>query len=58
MYVIKSKNLASFLLGKGFDLVRKDVDSNNTRYNIYLFNDTEELRNVIGLWNREVKILM
>lgn len=58
MYVIKSKNLASFLLGKGFDLVRKDVDSNNNRYNIYLFNDTEELRNVIGLWNREVKILM
>ena len=58
MYVIKSKNLASFLLGKGFDLIRKDVDSNNVRYNIYLFNDTEELRNVIGLWNKEVKALM
>lgn len=58
MYVIKSKNLASFLLGKGFDLIRKDVDSNNARYNIYLFNDTEELRKVVGLWNKEVKILM
>ncbi|MDB2089341.1 DUF5659 domain-containing protein [Clostridium paraputrificum] len=58
MYVIKSKNLASFLIGKGFNLIKKDVDMTNSRYNVYLFKDTEELRNIINIWNKEIKALM
>lgn len=44
MYVIKSQSLATFLMGKGFRLIKLQQDRTNKNRNVYLFKDSFELR--------------
>lgn len=47
MYVIKNQSLATFLMDKGFRLIKLQKDRNNPNRNVYLFKDSEELRKSI-----------
>lgn len=47
MYVIKSQSMATFLMTKGFRLIKLQQDRNNPNRNVYLFKDGEELRKAI-----------
>ena len=52
MYVIKNQVMASYLMSKGFRLVKLDVDRNNKNRNIYLFNDSKELRQTMNEYQK------
>ena len=47
MYVIKSQSMATYLMSKGFRLIKLQQDRNNPNRNVYLFKDSLELRKVI-----------
>ena len=47
MHVIKSQSMATFLMMKGFRLIKLQKDRNNPNRNVYLFKDSEELRKAI-----------
>ncbi len=47
MYVIKSQSMATFLMTKGFRLIKLQQDRKNPNRNVYLFKDSEELRKAI-----------
>ena len=47
MYVIKSQSMATYLMGKGFRLVKLQRDRNNPNRNVYLFKNSLELRKAI-----------
>ncbi len=53
MYVIRNQIMATFLMSKGFRLIKLDVDKYNPNRNVYLFNDTPQLRNAM---NEYIKI--
>lgn len=53
MYVIKNQIMATYLMTKGFRLVKLDVDRNNSNRNIYLFNDSKELRQAMSEYKRK-----
>lgn len=45
LYVIKSKNMAKYLINiKKLRLERMDRDTENPSYDVYLFEDNDELR--------------
>ena len=45
MYVCRKIRLLNHLLNSGFMFIRTDKDKYKSNYNIWLFNDTPELRN-------------
>lgn len=47
MYVIKSQKMATYLMSKGFRLIKLQQDRNNPNRNVYLFKDSSELRKAI-----------
>ena len=47
MYVIKSQSMATYLMSKGFRLIKLQQDRNNPNRNVYLFKDSLELRKAI-----------
>lgn len=47
MYVIKTQVLATYLMTKGFRLIKLQEDRNDPNRNVYLFKDSEELRKAI-----------
>lgn len=47
MYVIKSQSMATYLMSKGFRLIKLQQDRNNPNRNVYLFKDSSELRKSI-----------
>lgn len=47
MYVIKSQSMATYLMSKGFRLVKLQQDRNNPNRNVYLFKNSLELRKAI-----------
>ena len=53
MYVIKNQVMASYLMSIGFRLVKLDVDRNNLNRNVYLFNDSKELRNAMTEYKKK-----
>lgn len=53
MYVIKSQSMATFLMGKGFRLIKLQPDRNNPNRNVYLFKDSEELRKSITEYTKK-----
>lgn len=52
MYVIKNQLMATFLMSKGFKLIKLDVDRNDKTRNVYLFSDTPLLRNAMKEFKR------
>ena len=56
MYVVKTQVLASYLMSKGFRLIKLQEDRNNKKRNVYLFKDSKELRDVITEYtNNKIK---
>lgn len=47
MYVIKTQKLATYLMQKGFRLIKLQEDRNDKNRNVYLFKDSKELRESI-----------
>jgi hypothetical protein len=52
MYVIKTQAMATFLMSKGFRLIKLDKDKNNSYRNVYLFKDSVELRNAMKTYQK------
>lgn len=48
LYVCIKMRLCSYLLSKGFEYVREDINLNNPKLKIWLFKDSEELRKAIN----------
>lgn len=46
-FVVKSMYLCRYLQQQGFELQKTRVNKFNPLYNVYLFEDTEELRKVV-----------
>lgn len=55
MYVIKSQSMATYLMGKGFRLIKLQQDRNNPNRNVYLFKDSLELRKSITEYTNNKK---
>lgn len=48
MYVIKTQRMCVYLQNKGFKLIKSVRDRNNPKYFVYLFKDTEGLRQTLN----------
>lgn len=48
MYVIKTQRMCVYLQNKGFKLIKAVRDRNNPKYFVYLFEDTQELRDTLN----------
>jgi hypothetical protein len=55
MYVIKTRKLATYLIDKGFELVKQDKNRLDPRYDVFLFNDTPVLRAVVEQYKNQNK---
>lgn len=52
MYVIKTQKMATFLMNKGFRLIKLQKDRTNPNRNVYLFKDSLELRKVMSEYSK------
>lgn len=52
-YVIKSRKLKQYLESKGF-ICDVDVDRNNPKYNVFLFNYTYDLMQEITIYTNQI----
>ena len=48
MYIIKTQRMCVYLQNKGFKLIKSVRDRNNPKYFVYLFEDTQELRDTLN----------
>lgn len=46
-YVVFSKRLSKALISNGFELIKTEKNKNNPKYNVYIFEETQELKNNI-----------
>jgi MinD superfamily P-loop ATPase len=53
MYVIRNQIMATFLMGKGFRLIKLDTDKTNPNRNVYLFKDSKELRKAMEMYQKD-----
>lgn len=51
-YIIKSIRMMTHLIREGFDLYKVIDDDKNPHYKVFLFEDTEELRNAMQLYSK------
>ncbi|ACB84822.1 DUF5659 domain-containing protein [Natranaerobius thermophilus] len=49
-YVVRSQRLAGFLMLKGFVLKKLDISREDPSRNVFLFNNTKELRDTVELY--------
>lgn len=47
LYVVKTWRMKEFIEGFGIKMLRAVPDNNNPKYNIFLFEDTLELRHIL-----------
>lgn len=52
MYVIRTQKLATYLIEKGFELVRTDDNREDPRFKIFLFQDTPVLRAMVKQYKK------
>lgn len=55
LYVIRSPRLAAYLMEQGIRLERTDIDRNNPKMNIFLFEDSDKLQTKITEYNKKLK---
>lgn len=46
-YIVYNQRMAGYLMQKGFVLIDMRPDLKNTRRNVFLFNDTPQLKSAI-----------
>ena len=47
MYVIRTQKLATWLINKGFEMVKIDKNKEDSRFKVFLFEDTPVLRAMV-----------
>lgn len=56
MYIVKTMRQASWLINEGFVKIREQEDRNNPKFNVFLFQDSVELRSALERYkNRDKK---
>ena len=55
-YVVRSRSLRQYLQSKGFEC-EVDMDRNNTKYDVFLFNDSKLLRDEITNFTKQLNEL-
>lgn len=55
MFIAYSQKLCAFLMTKGFKLVRVDANRENTNFNIFLFDDSLEVRKAVDEFKSKSK---
>ena len=56
-YVVFNQKVAGFLMVKGFVLKKIEKSHENSHMNVFIFNDTRELRNKISEYDSFVQFL-
>lgn len=56
IYVVKTMRLASWLINEGFKKIREQTDRNNPKFNVFLFEDTIELRSALERYKNRNRI--
>ena len=46
-FIVYSMRVANALIRKGFEMIGSRVNYKNPKYMVYLFEDTQELRNAV-----------
>lgn len=52
VYVVKHLRMATYLMGLGFRLIRTHEDRNNPKFNVFIFKDTQELREAMSKYKK------
>ena len=55
IYVVKTMRLAVYLINEGFEKLREQTDRNNPKFNVFLFQDSIELRSALDRYKNRVK---
>ena len=55
MYVAKTMRLASYLINEGFGKPIEQPDRNNPKFNVFLFQDSIELRSALERYKNRKK---
>lgn len=53
--IIKTQRLAGFLMMQGYILLKKDIDRNNPRYDVYIFEYKEGIEDEINNYSKLYK---
>lgn len=54
-YVVKTMRQASWLINEGFKKIKEQKDRNNPKFNVFLFEDTIELRSALARYSKARK---
>jgi hypothetical protein len=52
LFVCRGKRLCGFLISKGCECIKADVDKKNPDYMVYLFERTQKFSNAMDEWQR------
>lgn len=55
IYVVKTMRLAIYLINEGFEKLREQPDRNNPKFNVFLFQDSIELRSALDRYKNRVR---
>lgn len=55
MYVIKTLNLASYLIDKGYKIRKIDTNRDNPNFKVFLFDDTKQIRKEVEKYKKECR---
>ena len=55
IYVVKTMRLAIYLINEGFKKLREQPDRNNPKFNVFLFQDSIELRSALDRYKNRVR---
>ena len=55
IYVVKTMRLAVYLINEGFEKLREQPDRNNPKFNVFLFQDSIELRSALERYKNRVR---
>lgn len=48
-YVVYTRRMARELIKQGFNFIKTEIDNKNPRYDVYLFQDCEEIRKAVKI---------
>ena len=55
IYVVKTMRLATYLINEGFEKLREQADRNNPKFNVFLFQDSIELRSALDRYKNRIR---
>lgn len=55
MFVCKTLRLLNYLVRNGFDCIKVRPDRENTKFTVFIFDDSKQLRNCLDKYNNELR---